>query len=107
MRHEVLHKPRGVEFLRSSTAHTRYGKDSIGLPDYPVMVVTNSERNDSTCQRRWWYGNAVGINNERTNDALRFGSEIHELLELIYLYYNKYNKKMEQRYLDSFVENCF
>ena len=107
MRHEVLHKPRGVEFLRSSTAHTRYGKDIIGLPSYPVMVVTNSERGDSTCQRRWWYGNSVGINNERTNDALRFGSEIHELLELIYLYYNKHNKKMDQRYLDSFLENSF
>ena len=107
MRHEVLHKPRGVEFLRSDTSHMRYGKDIIGLPNYPVMVLTNSERGDSNCQRKWWYGNAVGINSERTTDALRFGSEVHEILELIYLYYHKHQREMEKGYVDSFLEESF
>src|SRR3990167_9450187 len=59
----------------------RYGShtDVIGLPANAV-TITNSERSQAHCDRRWYFGTGIGLGG-RSTVPMDFGSAGHECLE--------------------------
>ena len=68
------------------TLAPRYSHKQIpGLPE-GAMVVTNTERKDLHCPRRWWYSRGLGLQSPASG-AMRFGSSFDTVMEGILDWY--------------------
>ena len=82
-REEVLTTKSSSRFRAAETVAPRYqpAGDVIGLPA-GAMVITNSERKDSFCPRRWWYSRGLGLA-QPASSAMRFGSAFDDVMGMI------------------------
>jgi len=82
-------RPQGrpqLRFRAAATLADRYDESVVhGLPA-SAMVISNSERKDAHCGRRWWFSRSVGLQS-LPGKALRFGAAYDEAMGRILEFY--------------------
>lgn len=77
---------RRTRFRPRLTLAPRYDHSPVpGLPS-GAMVITNTERKDLFCPRRWWYSRGLRLQSN-PNSAMRFGSAFDRTMEGILEWY--------------------
>lgn len=79
-------KPPSKRFRAAITLAGRYDhQEVIGLPP-GAMVISNSDRKDAHCPRRWWFGHGVGLRG-KPGRALRFGAAYDDVMDAMLRWY--------------------
>lgn len=77
-------------FRAAATLAARYDHAKVvGLPA-SAMVISNSERKDAHCPRRWWFSRSVGLK-QLPGKALRFGAAFDEAMTLMLTFYAQHD----------------
>ena len=75
-----------TRFRAARTFAPRYEDEVVGLPS-AAMTITNSERRDAYCARRWHYRYAHGLTSGGS-PAMYRGRWIHDALEVMYKFFS-------------------